>query len=45
LELLGLQGFLVLAGILALIELACARLLVCWVTFFGVVTYDESSLA
>jgi hypothetical protein len=44
LELLGLQGFLVLAGILALIELACARLLVCWVTLFGLVAYDVSLL-
>ena len=44
-DLLGLQGFLVLAGILALIELACARLLVCWVTLFGLVAYDVSSLA
>ncbi len=45
LELLGLQGFLILAGISALIELACARLLVCWVTLFGLVAYDSSSLA
>jgi hypothetical protein len=42
---IGLQGFLALAGILALIELACARLLVSWVTVSGLVAYDGSSLA
>jgi hypothetical protein len=44
-ESFGLQGFLDLAEKLALIELACARLLVCWVTLSGLVAYDVSWLA
>ena len=41
----GLEGFLDLSGIIALLELACARLVVCWVTYCGLVGYDVSSLA
>jgi hypothetical protein len=40
-----LKGFLDLSRILELLELACARLLVCWLNFCGLVAYDLSSIA
>ena len=42
---IGLKGFLDLSRILELFELACARLLVCWLNFCGLVDYNVSSLA
>ena len=42
---IGVTRLHILAGISALIELACARLLVCWVTLSGLVAYDVNSLA
>ncbi len=42
---IGLKGFLDLSRVLELFELACARLLVCWLKFCGLVDYNVSSLA
>jgi hypothetical protein len=42
---IDLKGFLDLSGILALFELACARPLVCWLNFCGLVDYNVSSIA
>ena len=42
---IGLNGFLDLSGICALFELVCARLLVCWLNFCGLVDYNVGSLA
>jgi hypothetical protein len=43
--LLGLKGFLDLSVILALCELASARLLVCWLKFCGLLDYNVILLA
>ena len=40
-----LKGFLDLSGILALFELACARLLVCWLKLCSLLDYNVISLA
>ncbi len=42
---IGLDEFLVLSGILALFEQACARLLVCLLNFSGLVDFYVKSLA